>query len=197
MAYFLMACKKNETREIERIASQQKQSMLDKIKKGEQLSGSEIGSLAAILSMEGNFDQGINTLQQLERTQSYKDVQYEVHFALAVLNKEKAMSRKQESNRELITAFETNLNKGFTETPDRALAFYKRGNVYSGVGCITKAKQDLEQAITLAGSGDLIFWGDGIYLNKDQFIQIVKKQLDPLGTIKDHCILEESKPDKK
>lgn len=188
-----MSCKKDETKEIQKITSQQKLSILDKIRKGEQLSGSEIGSLASILAMEGNYDQGMNTLQNLERLQSYKDVQYEIHFALAVLNIEKAMTKKQGNNRELIKEFDNYLNKGFTEAPDKALAFYKRGNIYSAIGCTNRARQDIEESIRLADTGDLIYWGDGIYLKKDQFIQIVKKQLDPLKTINDHCILEENK----
>jgi tetratricopeptide (TPR) repeat protein len=188
-----MSCKKDETREIEKIASQQKQSILEKIKKGEQLSGSEISSLASILAMEGNYEQGINTLQNMEHSQSYKDLQYEIHFALAYLNIDKAILKRQENTRELITAFDNYLHKGFTETPDKALAFYKRGNIYSAIGCTNKARQDLEESINLAETGDLIFWGDGIYLKKNQFIQIVKKQLDPAKTINNHCILEENK----
>lgn len=190
---FLMSCKKDESKEIEKIASQQKQNMFQKIKRGEQLSGSEIGSLASILAMEGKYDEGINRLQNLEREASYKDLYYEVHFALAALYAEEAMTKRQESNRDIRTQFETYLAKGFTETPDKALAFYKRGNIYSAVGCSNRARQDFEESIKLADTGDLIFWGDGIYLKKAQFIQIVQKQLDPLKTVNDHCILEENK----
>ena len=175
------------------MASQQKQGMLERIRKGEQLSGSEIGSLASILAMQGDYDQGINTLQNLEREPRYKDLQYEIHFDLAVLNVEKAMTKKQESNRELITEFDNYLTKGFTETPDKALAFYKRGIIYSGIGCINRARQDLDESIKLAEKGDLIYWGDGIYLKKDQFIQIVKKQVDSSKSLNDHCILTENK----
>jgi tetratricopeptide (TPR) repeat protein len=187
ITFSLVACRNSKEREIERITSETRQNILSKLKKGQQISASDIDSLVQILIMKGNFDQGISILNSLEHMASYKDVQYDIHFGLALLNIEKATSKK-ESNGELITAFQNNLNRAFKETPDKALAFYRRGNIYSEIGCITKANRDFQEAITLAGSGNLIFWGDGIYLKKETFVNMVNKQLSP--NAKDDCILE-------
>lgn len=82
------------------------------------------------------------------------------------------------------------LDKGFVATPEKALTYYKRGKVYSMIGCLTKAKTDYQEAINIAKIKDLILFGDGIFLSKDNFVNMVSKDLNDITIVNDNCFLE-------
>jgi len=177
-------------KEVEKIGRERKDVLLDKLKKGEKLDTFEISSLSSILSLEGKFDEGIDLLEKLQNSASYKDERYSIYFDLALLYTEQYIqSREPETRHQLILKAQKHLTDGFDNTPEKALAYYKRARVYSVMGCIEKAKSDLQEAMTISKSKDIIFFGTGIYLAKDQFVKIITNDLVGLEGINDHCAL--------
>lgn len=177
-------------KEVEKISIGKKDALLNKIKRGEKLDAFEISSLSSIFSLEGKFDEGIDFLEKLQHSDSYKDERYSIYFDLALLYTEQYIqSRKFETKQQLILKASKFLADGFENTPEKALAYYKRAKVYSVMGCVEKAKSDLQEAMTIAKSKNIIFFGTGIYLGKDQFVKITTNDLVGLEGINDHCIL--------
>ncbi|MEW6584407.1 MAG: hypothetical protein AB1442_02220 [Nitrospirota bacterium] len=177
-------------KEVEKIGKERKAALLDKIKRGEKLDSFEISSLSSILSLEGKFNEGIDLLEKLQRSESYKAEQYSIYFDLALLYTEQYIqSRKVETKQQLLLKASKYLTDGFENTPEKALAYYRRAKVYSVMGCIEKAKADLREALTIAKSKNIIFFGTGIYLDKDHFVKIITNDLGGLEGINDNCIL--------
>ncbi|MGE5892601.1 MAG: hypothetical protein ACM34I_00940 [bacterium] len=177
-------------KEIENLSRERKNVLLDKLKRGEKLESFEISSLTSIFSLEGKFDEGIDLLENLQHSANYKDDRYSIYFDFALLYTEQyVQSRDPETRQQLILKAQKYLADGFDNTPEKALAYYKRSRVYSVMDCIEKAKSDLQQVMTIAKSKDIIFFGNGIYLTKDHFVKIITNDLVELEGIKDHCVL--------
>ncbi|MEW6584413.1 MAG: hypothetical protein AB1442_02250 [Nitrospirota bacterium] len=119
-------------KEVEKISIEKKDALLDKIKRGEKLDGFEISALSSIFSLEGKFDEGIDLLVKLRHLESYKDERYSISFDLAFLYTEQYIqSRKIEPKQQLLSKVSEYLTDGFKNTPELALAYYKRAKVYS------------------------------------------------------------------
>lgn len=54
---------------------------------------------------------------------------------------------------------------------------------------LEKAKSDLREAMTIAESKNIIFFGTGIYLDKNHFVKIIINDLGSLEGINDNCPL--------
>lgn len=175
-------------KKVEKISIERKDALLDKIKKGEKLDGFEISSLSSIFSLEGKFNEGIDLLEKLQHLENYKDERYSIYFDLALLYTEQYIqSRKSETKQQQLLKASKYLTDGFENTPEKALAYYKRAKVYSVMGCVEKAKSDLREAMTIAKSQNIIFFGNGIYLDNDHFVKIITNDLGGLEGINDNC----------
>jgi len=183
----ISACSKEA--EIEREIKKEEKILLDKIDKGIKLTSSEINSLTGIFLWEQN-NKGIEILERLKDYEVYKNERYIIYFNLSVFYAEKAKQIPiSQERQQLKEKAEKYLTFGFDSTPEKALAHYLRAKRYEIIGCIEKAKTDLQEAINIAKSKDIIFFDEGIYLDKEKFIQIVTDDVNRLKKVKDDCIL--------
>lgn len=179
--------------EIEREFKKEEKILLDKIDKGIKLTSSEINSLTGIFLWQRN-DKGIEILERLKDYEVYKDKRYVIYLNLSVFYAEKAKKTILiQEKKQLIDKAEEYLTFGFSGIREKALAHYLRAKRYEIIGCIEMAKTDLQEAISIAKLKDIIYFEDGIYLEKEKFIKIVKQDLNRFKMLKDDCILKEMK----
>lgn len=194
----MVACEKmSETykqykirKEVTKESDERKMVLLDKIAKGQKLDDFEISNLSAILMMENKYDEGINILEKLQSLENYSNSKYNIYFNLSLFYTEKAKNSNEKENRNnLIKKSEEYLTRGFKNTPEKAFAYYNMAKGYKEMGCMHRAESSLEEAIRTATSKDIIFYGDGIYLDRNKFIAIVTADLKRFQGLEETCIL--------
>lgn len=184
----ISACSKEA--EMKREIKKEEKTLLGKIDKGVKLTSSEINNLTGIYLWEQN-DKGIEILERLKDYEVYKDERYIIYLNLSVFYAGKAKETTLiQEKKQLIEKAEKYLTFGFSSTPEKALAHYLRAKRYEIMGCIEMAKTDLQEAISIAMLKDIIFFEDGIYLEKEKFIQLVEEDLNRFKVLKDDCILK-------
>lgn len=183
----ISACSKEA--EIEKEFKEREKTLLNKIDKGIKLTSSELNALTGIYLWEQN-NKGIEILERLKDNEVYRNERYIIYFNLSVFYAEKAKQIPISQERQQLKEKAINyLTFGFDSSPEKALAHYLRAKRYDIIGCIEKAKADLQEAINIARSMDIIYFENGIYLKRDKFIQIVEADLNRFKTLKDDCIL--------
>lgn len=149
--------------------------------------------LSGSLLFQEKYDKGIEIFEKLKDSEDYIGIRYEIYFSLSTFYIGKANKTAEKERGHLIKKAEEYLSLGFNNSPEKALAYYKRGMVYSAMKCMEKAKIDLQEAINTAKTKELIYFEEGVYLNKERFIEFVTKVMDSLGSLEDSCMLEEGK----
>jgi tetratricopeptide (TPR) repeat protein len=173
---------------IERGNEKRRDSLIRKVDQGGKLTGREINNLSGILLAEGKYDLGIAVLEKLLTDHRYKDEMDDLYLDLSLFYFEKSKVGKDEQEKQgLLRKSEQSLNSGFEATQEKAMAFYKRARVEAVMGCFTKAIEDLGRAATEAESKETIPFGDGVYLGKQHFIEMVNEEIGRLRKYRDSC----------
>jgi len=184
---FMNGCSRGH--DIESENKKIKQKLLTKIKKEIKLSTEEINNLVGILVWEGNYDEGIKILETLKDSEKYLQDRYTIYFALAVLYAEKLKDKPNIRNQQnIVKKVRRYLSLGFKFTPKIILAYYLRGKVYASIGCKNNAIKDLNVAISKAKEKEIIYLGEGIYLERNKFIKFMQKEIERIQKIKEECI---------
>ncbi len=166
-------------------------ALMRKADDGAKLERSEISSLSATLAMTREYDKAISLLEKLARDNRYADEMDELYFHLSLFYYAKAETTTDERQRaESLRRSEHYLGRGFEATHEKAMAFYKRGKVFWGMGCFTKAIADMREATRLASTKDLVDYGEGIFLSKAEFIRIVEGDIGRLEKFPDRCKMQ-------
>jgi tetratricopeptide (TPR) repeat protein len=182
--FALNAC--SEWRSIERENKQTKKKLLNKIENNEKLSYDEINNLSGILLWDEDYDEGIRILELLKNNDMYDNEIYLIDYTLSLFYTEKYKAHRDKASIEHAKKY---LAKGFKESPEEPMAYYNRSKVYAVMGCKEKALDDLARAINTASSREIILFEDGVYLEKNKFIEFMNKELDRIQTMRESCIL--------
>ncbi len=181
------ACSKNS---IEKENKKRKNILLEKLDRGQKLTGIDISNLSGILLTEENYAEGIDILERLKKLDNYKEERFKIYFVLSLFYAEKSKRVQNREKQITIENAKSYMIAGFNETPEKALAYYKRAKVYVTMGCIEEAKMDFQKALDSAKSKNIIYFDDGIYLNRENFKEVVNNDLAEIKLFKEACILK-------
>lgn len=183
--------KKYKWYRVEKEAEKRYKELIEKSKSNQILTSDELNQIAVYYNLASKYDEGIKFLEQLKDSEDYKIEKYLIYFKLSGFYTAKAKEAPKIQERQMmIRKADEYLNIGFSNTPEKALSYYLRAKGYEMMGCMKKAKADLQEAINIAKSKDTIFFEEGIYLDRKRFIQFVGADLDRVKILKDDCILE-------
>jgi hypothetical protein len=177
-----------QTSGSERASNKNEKILLDKIKSGTPLSSAEINKLCGIYLLKKRFSDGIAVLERLGNDNKYKNEEYLIDLNLAMFYLKQASENKTTiNNSHLINKSKYYFSLGVNSAREKTAALYARSQIYAYVGCIEKAKSDLQEARKIVHGKGLL--EDGIYLNKDKFISLIQSDFDRLNKLKDMCEL--------
>ncbi|MBI5043379.1 MAG: hypothetical protein HZC10_06040 [Nitrospirae bacterium] len=165
------------------------QELIEKIRNNKTLTRDEINSIGVYYHLASKYDEGIKILEEILKRQ---DV-YEIYFSLSTLYGYKARTFKSTDEGErkrLISTSYNYLMEGFKKVPERPRAYHLRGMIYIYLGCPESAIEDFNIAIEKSKKAKIIMLDEGVYLDQQRFIDMVKKDMERYKEYKNDCLFK-------
>jgi len=185
---FDLIVEKYEWHKVDKMAEKEHAQLMEKFKAGQQLTSSEIGRIVTYCNLNSKYDEGIGVLQEILKQQDA----YMAYFGLSELIAEKAKTTGPvDIRRSLISKSLSYLKQGFNKVPDKAHAYFMRGNAYAYLGCLDIAIDDLNRSLVESKKTKTTMLSDGVYVDQKRFAQVVEKNITEFKKVQNVCLLDE------
>ena len=179
--------KKYDWKKAELTAETNHVESIRKFKSGQKISSDEINQLVVYYSLKSKEDEGINLLKEIIQRQD----SYVAYFGVSQLYAAKArMKSSPKAHLDFISNSSIYLSQGFDRVPDKALAYFTRGNIYSTLGCSEMYINDLKKAIEESKNAKIVLIDDGVYVDRARFVEFVQKTMNRERN-RGPCLLDE------